>query len=733
MGRNIPEATFEDMPFTGGPWQLNAEGSGLELAQVPALFALGNGFIGIRGPGDDEGAPRVYLNGVFEQFAIPYHEAAFGYARASDTRLSVADATRPEILIDGVKLGEPLRVTLDMLRGVRTNHYCQRGIELEIISLVSMVRTAIAAMRIVFPAEHTARVIVNTAVAPPPWGAFVVGQEDVYDPRMAPPLTASPWREHSHTMSEDRRLATRVDCLPVSAFSVAAACAVDVPATGSDGRTTIDVFSAYAAVRDADPLPAAITAITQTQQDGFDILANEQASWFADHWGKCRVGLPDDPIAERAVRHAQFQLVQAVGRDGATSISAKGQTGEGYEGHVFWDADLYVLPVFAFTRPAIARAMLSWRISGLEAARGNAIAMGHKRGALFPWRTIGGSECSSFFPAGSAQYHINADIAFALKTYVEATGDVTILADGGAEMLVETARIWLDIGFHDGGRSNAFVINRVTGPDEYSAIVDNNLYTNLMAAEHLRYAAEIGIEVGLIKHDEANRMRAAADAMLLPFDETRDVYAQDDAFFEKEPWPFADTPASDYPLLLHHHPLKIYRHQVAKQADAVLAVALFPDRFDAALSKRMLSTYEAVTVHDSTLSASAFATAAAHANDRARAYRYWRTSVLTDLCNLFGNSDHGLHMAALAGSWTTLVMGFAGMRVIDNTLTFDPIFVPGLGRYSFRLCFRDTLIEVAVDEAAATYCAISGPPLVARHKREDISVDANKTTRPLSR
>eukprot|EP01037_Dinobryon_pediforme_P042574 gene42574-53029_t len=180
--------------------------------------------------------------------------------------------------------------------------------------------------------------------------------------------------------------------------------------------------------------------------------------------------------------------------------------------------------------------MLVWRIAGLDAARDNARAMGQTEGALYPWRTIGGHECSSYFPAGPAQYHINADIAYALETYLAASGDRTILEAGGGEMLVETARIWLAIGFHDATKGGAFVINRVTGPDEYTAIVNNNLYTNLMAARHLRFAAREGVMLGLLAAAEADRMLRAADTMFLPFDEARQVYAQDDAYFALEPW-----------------------------------------------------------------------------------------------------------------------------------------------------------------------------------------------------
>lgn len=721
MARAIPDAGFEAVPFGCDPWRLVASGEALLLPHVATIFALGNGFVGLRGPGDGAGKPHVYLNGVFEKVPIAYHEAAFGYAQESDLRLSVADATRPNIRIDGVAMGAPVRIELDMRRGVLTESFVVKGIAVQIERLVSMSRSGVIASKISIDCSDAQRVLIEPKVLPPPSPKATFDPSITYDPRVAPPLNESQWIEGQAIETELH--CGRVDRLPASGFSVAAVSSTATLITDGDAdKLDFAIFAAYAATRDGDPLGDALTALSDAWAAGFASLAVEQSDWFERHWAKSQVKIPDLPAAEQAVRYAQFQLVQAVCRDGKASIAAKGQTGEGYEGHVFWDADLYVLPVFAFTRPEIARAMLVWRIAGLDAARSNARMMGQSQGALYPWRTIDGAECSSFFPGGSAQYHINADIAFALRTYVEATGDRSILDEGGAMMLVETARIWLEIGYHDPAHGDMFVINRVTGPDEYSALVDNNLYTNMMAAAHLDYAAEIGLAAQLIDNDEAVRMRLAATKIYLPFDEAHGIYAQDDGFFNRQLWPFADTPESSYPLLLHFHPLTIYRHQVCKQADAVLAITLLPDRFDAEMRVRMLEAYEAVTVHDSTLSASVFATAAAQLGDVDRAFRYWRVSALTDICDLFGNSDHGLHMAALAGCWTSIAMGFAGMKVEGDSLSFAPITMPALGEYCFRANFRNSLIEISVADSSTSYQLITGASVQIRHYDEAITL-----------
>ncbi|HEX7692870.1 MAG TPA: glycosyl hydrolase family 65 protein, partial [Sphingomonas sp.] len=694
------------------------DGRSLESPQVPALFSIGNGFIGVRGPGEAADAPRVYLNGVYERVPIAYHEAAHGYARESDLRLAVADATRPAIRAGGAPASALESVRLDLERGVRVEQWSGTA-QVEIEQFVSMSRQGLVLTRVSFAAD--AEIAVSPMVTPPPGSVGVAtgtGDDGIYDPRVAPVMASSPWIDPQICDAPSETM--RCDRLQRSGFVVASAMR-EIGRRTVDGRVQVDFVSGYRAARDEDAAGALSEMLSAAGERGYDALLAEQAAWFAGFWDAANVHFPGQPDAELAMRFALAELAMAVGRDGKTSIGAKGQTGEGYEGHVFWDADLYVMPVFAFTRPDIARAMLAWRISTLDAARDNARAMGHEKGALYPWRTIGGHECSSYFPAGSAQYHINADIAHALETYLAATGDRTMLEEGGAEMLVETARIWLEIGFHDAVRGDAFVINRVTGPDEYSAIVDNNLYTNLMAARHLRFAAREGLAATLIDAAEAARMARAAELMFLPRDEERQVYAQDDCYFRLDPWPIETTPREAFPLLLHYHPLAIYRRRVSKQADAVLALALMPDAFDPAMRRRMLDVYEATTVHDSTLSASAFATAAAHADDGERAAHYWRIAALTDLCDLFGNADHGLHMAALAGSWTTLAMGFAGMNVQEDTLCFDPVEIPGLPEYRFTVAFRGARVEVAVSGRIASVAVQGDRPVAIRIAGTDVA------------
>jgi alpha,alpha-trehalose phosphorylase len=248
---------------------------------------------------------------------------------------------------------------------------------------------------------------------------------------------------------------------------------------------------------------------------------------------------------------------------------------------------------------------------------------------MFPWRTISGEEASAYYAAGTAQYHINADIVYGMRKYVLATGDEQFLRDYGAEMLVETARLWLDLGFYSEAKAGKFCINAVTGPDEYNTVVNNNAYTNLMAEENLRYAADT---VVLLRTSEPDAYRAlvdrtglklaeseswlrAANSMFVPYDRKLKIVPQDDSFLEREPWDFQNTPPDHYPLLLFYHPLNIYRKQVIKQADVVLAMFLLGDKFSREAKKRNFEFYDPLTTGDSSLSSCVEAIVAAQTGD----------------------------------------------------------------------------------------------------------------------
>jgi alpha,alpha-trehalose phosphorylase len=475
----------------------------------------------------------------------------------------------------------------------------------------------------------------------------------------------------------------------------------------------------WSSVRSTPALRAqAAAAMTEAKETGWEQIAADQRAYLDDFWDRADVEVDGDAELQQSVRFALFQLLQAGGRAEQRAIPSKGLTGPGYDGHTFWDSETFVLQALTYTAPRAARDVLRWRHSTLDLARARAVTLG-LRGAVFPWRTIRGEECSGYWPAGTAAFHIGADIADAAIRYVTVSGDEEFGREYGLPLIVETARMWRSLGHHDAG--GGFRIDGVTGPDEYSAIADNNVYTNLMAQQNLMTAADAAerhpshakaLGVGA---EEMASWRDAASAMLIPFDEALGVHQQAEQFTEHARWDFESTPADTYPLLLHYPYFDLYRKQVVKQADLVLAMHLRGDAFSDEEKARNFAYYEALTVRDSSLSASTQAVLAAGVGHLELAYAYLRECALIDLDDLDANTHQGLHLAALAGTWIATVAGFGGLRDHGGTITLAPRLPAALSRLRFRLMIRDSRLSVEVTPGNVRYEVMSGEPLALSH------------------
>ncbi len=432
----------------------------------------------------------------------------------------------------------------------------------------------------------------------------------------------------------------------------------------------------------------------RTRGQGFATLLQEQEQYLGSFWQRSDVSVSNIDAErarlttveiQQAIRVNLFHILQASARAETTGVAAKGLTGQAYEGQYFWDTEIYLLPFLIYTSPRIAKNLLRFRYGMLDHARARARELGH-RGALFPWRTISGEEASAYYAAGTAQYHINADIMYALRKYVNATGDQEFLFECGAEMLVETARLWCSLGFFSPRKGGKFCINGVTGPDEYNTVVNNNTYTNLMARENLRYAADTVATLKAEKPDilhalirktglepeEADMWARAADNMYVPFDAATGIYPQDDGFLDRQPWDFENTPADRYPLLLFYHPLNIYRSQVIKQADVILAMFLLSHEFSAEAKRRNFDFYDPLTTGDLSLSSCIEAIVALEVGEFDKAVTYMRAALLMDLADVGGNVTDGCHIASMGGTWMAFVYGFGGLRDYDGMLSFRP-------------------------------------------------------------
>jgi alpha,alpha-trehalose phosphorylase len=756
--------------FAVEPWALRETELNLDLlAQAESVFALANGHIGLRG-NLDEGEPNsvlgTYLNGFYEGRPLPYAEAGYGYPEAGQVVVNVTNGKVIRLLVDD----EPFDVrfgtchsherTLDFRAGVLRRQVewhspAGQAVLVSSVRLVSFVQRAVAAVLYeVEPLESAVRFVVQSELVANEPMPTISG-----DPRSATAGGIFPLR--SEQSSGRGTKVVIVHSTKISGLQLAAGMDHIVegpPGTETHtaeyfddlGRVTVtaDVepgqrlrvvkFLAYgwssqrstAALRDQ-----VAAALAEARQTGWEGLLAGQRAYLDDFWDRADVELEGDAELQQAVRFALFHALQGGARGERRAIAAKGLTGPGYNGHAFWDTETFVLPFLTYTVPDAARDALRWRHATLDLARERAKQLG-LAGAAFPWRTIAGHECSSYWPAGTAAFHVNADIADAVGRYQAAADDGTFEREAGLELLVETARLWRSLGHHDA--EGRFRIDGVTGPDEYSAVADNNVYTNLMAQRNLllaadaverheERAAELGVDL-----EEAAGWRDAAAAIFVPYDAALEVHPQAEEFTQHQPWDFASTTAEQYPLLLHFPYFDLYRKQVVKQADLVLALHLRGDVFSDEEKARDFAYYEALTVRDSSLSACTQAVIAAEVGHLELAYDYFGEAALIDLDNLEHNTRDGLHIASLAGAWIVAVAGFGGMRDHDGRLTFAPRLPERLNRLAFGLCFRGRRLRVEVDQQQARYSLRQGEPLEIAHHGETFAVTGGElVTRPI--
>jgi len=572
------------------------------LAESESTFALGNGYLGIRGC-FEEGRPvhqrGTFVNGFYETWPIVYGEEAFGFAKTGQTIVNVTDGTPLKLYVDDEPFFLPtarlegFERALDMRAGTLDREILWEtpsGKQVSIRSrrLVSFRHRHLAAISYeVTLLNDSAPVLISSEISTPE-----PGQGRAADPRRGAQRRGA--LEPGACRQEGTRIVlgqkTRGSRMSLACgihHLIETACphAVEAHAEDTMGQVVFKVDArpglpirvvkllAYHTSRHVtvgELCQRAGWSLDRAAEAGFEALLASQRAFLDDFWRRSDVEASGNDAIQQALRFNLFQMCQATARAEGVGVPAKGLTGEGYEGHYFWDCEIYVLPFLTYTAPRIARNLLLFRHSQLDKARQRAREVNQK-GALFPWRTISGDEASAYYAAGTAQYHIDADIAYAIRKYVEATGDVALLFQEGAEILVETARLWADLGFFSEEKDGRFCIHGVTGPDEYNTVVDNNAYTNLMARENLAYAAEtvrllyddhfehfkvLEDRTG-VSLDEVEAWERAAERMYVPYDETLQIHPQDDDFLHKEPWDFEGTPPERYPLLLHYHPLVI--------------------------------------------------------------------------------------------------------------------------------------------------------------------------------
>lgn len=754
--------------FAVDPWTVTETALDLgRLAQAESVFALSNGHIGMRGnldEGEPLGLPGTYLNSLYELRPLPYAEAGYGYPESGQTIINVTNGKLIRLLVDDepldVRYGTLLehRRVLDLRAGTLTRTLRWRSpagcvVRVRSTRIVSLTQRAIAAVEYEVTAEDgPIRLVLQSELV-----ANEPHRSTQDDPRAAAVLESPLLLEENVVDGTNVMVhSTRVSGLRVAAgmahqITGPEGTSVEESGLGDVSRVTIAAqvpqgdtlrlvkYIAYgwssqrsrSAVHDQ-----VVAAIAAAKLGGWDGLVTEQRQFLDDFWDGADVEVDGDAAIQQAVRFALFHVLQAGARAERRPIAAKGLTGTGYDGHVFWDTEMFVLATLRHTYPAASADALRWRALTLPAAREHAARLG-LAGAAFPWRTINGQECSGYWPAGTAAFHVNADIADAMLRHVDTTGDDEFERDVALPVLVETARLWRCLGHHD--RDGRFRIDGVTGPDEYSALMDNNVYTNLMAQRNLRGAADVVIrhpdEAAALGADaeEAASWRDAAEDMLVPYDERLGIHPQSEGFTEHAVWDFSATPADQYPLLLTAPYFSLYRMQVVKQADLVLAMHVCDDAFTADEKVRNFAYYERLTVRDSSLSAATQAVIAAEVGQLDLAHDYLGEAALMDLRDINRNTQDGLHLASLAGTWSALVAGFGGMRTgTGEHIRFAPRLPGGLTRLSFRLHHRGRRLCVTVTQDDSTYELRSGEPLTIAHHGEVFELGGEPVTLPIA-
>ena len=733
-----------------------------------SLLSLGNGYLGVRGNFEEGYSTEyssirgAYINAFHDNVEITYGEKLYGFPDTQQKILNVIDSQGIQIhvedelfsLFTGEVLSYERNLHMDAGFSERIIHWKSpkgKKVKLHFKRLVSFAIKELFAIDVeITPLDNIQHITILSTI-----NGDVSNFIDKEDPRVA---SGHSKRLHVSEVRQEDDISIIKNTAYTTKLEVTCATTTHITSkhheyesqriengieeryicTGSDS-IHFAKYNVYTdTLRHGEKVSEqAVSIQRQLKALAFEDLLQEQRRYLDDFWKVSDVEIDGDAELQEGIRFNLYQLLQSVGKDPASNIAAKGLSGEGYEGHYFWDTEIYIFPVFLMTNPEIAKNLLLHRYSILDSARERAKTLGHEKGALFPWRTITGAESSAFFPAGTAQYHISADIAYSFIQYYLVTKDEEFLKDYAAEMLFETARLWADTGHRVNGR---FRIDDVTGPDEYTCIVNNNYYTNAMAKYNLLWAAEIHqllkeqdapslkrLEERLnLTVDEVKDWQDAGDNMYLPYDESLKINAQDDSFLQKSRWNLADTPKEKFPLLLHYHPLTLYRHQVCKQADTILAHFLLEDQQDLETIKNSYDYYEKITTHDSSLSSCVHSIMASKLGYEQKAYDYFNETARLDLENTHKNTKDGLHMANMGGTWLSIVYGFAGLRIKESGPSLAPTLPKKWNSYTFHMQYQGRVIKVHKARGSVSYQVVEGEGLSILHNENSVYLETGR-------
>ena len=742
-----PSQAFSIPPFrTSDPgWLLWEEGFTLTREhEIESLFAIANGYIGNRGSlaeGSPLSAPATFVAGVFEQQNTP---------GSLPELMVLPDWTGLRIWIDdhslSIQHGKVLehRRILDMQRGVLWREWRHSDPAGRITRIVSFRFASLADRHLLLhsvtliPENYSSVVRFESAMEVTEGGVSLLAPEwkvrtNSARPNLLPLAVRAPGRNTVVVFGVTSQVISSHDgtCRRFESTdgTLTEHCEAHVQAgTECHLHRLISVFSSR---ESSNPFEDVSRHLKQVLERPRHALIVAHTSQWESRWRSAGIEVDGDDQLQRALRFAIYHLISASNpEDDRVSIGARALTGAAYKGHVFWDTEIYMLPFFIFTDPPSARALLEYRYHTLEAARRKAKDFGF-RGAMYPWESADtGDEATPkaiilpngevlIIRNGEMEVHITADIAFGTWQYWRATEDDNFFLDYGAEIMLETARFWASRASEES--DGRYHIRHVIGPDEYHEDVDDDAYTNLMAAWNLRQGAATAewlrerwperwaeLSKRLSIAEEVSVWSKLAQAMFVPFDPKTLLYEQFAGYFGTEQIDLRgyEPRSAAMDMILGHD--RIQRTNVIKQADVVLASHLLEDEFKPEVRAANFRYYEPRTGHGSSLSPSIYALIAARVGDLPLAQKYVKQASEIDLGNNMGNAAGGVHAAALGGLWQAMVFGFAGVRVQENGIGLSPHLLSHWSRMAFSLEWRRRRLRISI-EPRTIRVAISGP------------------------
>lgn len=665
-----------------------------DFAKYETLFYMGNGKIGIRNSLEEKSFNRAtYINGFYDTFDIHYEEMYTGFSVEGEKMIQVFDGQKLEIFLDNELVPfesdfESHERYIDMSNGtyVRNYVYVYNGhkINFEVVKLVSFTHECVALAKYRITCD-TAKVTVKNYIL-----SYNERNVDKSDIRV------------DHNV--ERVEITKNELGILEGISKREKNKISLSYRYDVNFENIKLENGVVNI-----LPGEFERVFFYDSEQFEIssseLIAEQGEFLNKFWENAKINFSNKKFDEK-INYSLYALLQSTPLNGSgkVSVAAKGISGDGYCGHYFWDTEMYLFPIYLWTNPELAKNLLEYRYNILGHAMENARKVGYTQGALYPWRTINGKEASGYFEAGMAQHHISLDIAYAFINYYRVTNDKAFMLTKGLEVIEETAKLFLGIGFEKDG---AFHIDMVTGPDEYTALVDDNYYTNILCKYNFEWLVKIADELGV----EIERKYDYVKYAEMMYKKTTDnITWQDRDFLNKKVWDFENNNKS--PLLMHYHPLNIYRHQVCKQPDVVLAHVLREEEVSYDELVATTNYYESVTTHDSSLSFSIFAIMYCRMKNEAMSYDYFMKNALLDIDDIHHNTKDGIHVAAMGGTWMVLLNGFAGLRLKENGLNFYPFLPKEIGTFEMKMNYLGRTLQIKVEHDTFNVKLIEGEELV---------------------